>query len=189
MADTSDFKNGMCIEFNHDIYQIVEFLHVKPGKGAAFVRTKLKSMTNGKVLENTFPSGAKVKVVRVETREYQFLYKDDLGYHFMDKDSFDQVTVEEKLVDGYRFLKDGMDVLALFNTDTDTVMGVELPANVTMQVTYTEPGVRGDTASGGSQKPAEVETGTTIMVPLFVNTGEFIKVDTRTGSYVERVKV
>lgn len=188
MATTADFKNGLCIEFNHDIYTVVEFLHVKPGKGNAFVRTKLKSLTNGRVLENTFPSGAKLDIVRVETRQYQFLYKDDMGYHFMDSNSFEQVPVEEYQISNPKFLVEGMDCLALYNTDKDMVLTLDLPTSVILKVTYTEPGIKGDTASGNTLKPATVENGANVMVPLFVNMDEIIKIDTRTGDYIERVK-
>jgi len=188
MASTSEFRNGLCIKFNHDIYQVVEFLHVKPGKGAAFVRTKLKSMTNGRVLENTFPAGAKIDTVRVETRELQFLYQDDMGYNFMDSESFEQFAVEEHKINASRFLKEGAVCLALVNSEDENILGLELPHMVEMEVTYTEPGLKGDTASGSALKPAVVDNGPTVQVPLFVNQGDRIRIDTRTGDYVERVK-
>jgi len=188
MASTSEFRNGLCLKFNHDIYQVVEFLHVKPGKGAAFVRSKLKSLTNGKVLENTFPAGAKIDPVRVETREYQFIYKDDLGYHFMDSESFEQNSLEEFKINSPQFLQEGAICLVLVNTEDETVLTCELPQHIEMTVTYTEPGLRGDTASGTALKVAVVDDGPTVQVPLFVNQGDKIKIDTRTGDYVERVK-
>lgn len=188
MASTSEFRNGLCIKFNHDIYQVVEFLHVKPGKGAAFVRTKLKSMTNGRVLENTFPAGAKIDVVRVETRELQFLYQDDMGFNFMDSQSFEQFSVEEHKINAPRFLKEGAVCLALVNSEDENILGLELPHMVEMEVTYTEPGLKGDTASGSALKPAVLDNGPTVQVPLFVNQGDRIRIDTRTGDYVERVK-
>lgn len=188
MASTSEFRNGLCIKFNNDIYQVVEFLHVKPGKGAAFVRTKLRSMTNGRVLENTFPAGAKIDTVRVETREYQFLYKDDMGYNFMDSESFEQFSVEEHKINAPQFLQEGAVCLTSVNAEDDSILGLELPNSVEMEVTYTEPGLRGDTASGNALKPATVDNGPTVNVPLFVNQGDRIRIDTRTGDYIERVK-
>ncbi len=188
MASTSEFRNGLCIKFNHDIYKVVEFLHVKPGKGAAFVRTKLKSMTTGQVLENTFPAGAKIDIVRIETREYQYLYHDDIGYHFMDSDTFEQITIDKPRINAPAFLKEGIICLVLVNTDDESILGCELPQHIEYEVTYTEPGVRGDTASGNALKPATLETGNSINVPLFVNTGDRIKVDPAEGRYVERVK-
>ena len=187
MATTADFKNGLCIEYNNDLYTIVEFQHVKPGKGPAFVRTKLKSITSGKVIENTFNSGVKITTARIERRKHQFLYKDDLGFHFMDSNSFEQVTIEEQLVENHGLLKDGQEVEVLFHAETETTLSCELPPFVELTVTYTEPGVKGDTATNAT-KPATMETGATINVPLFVNEGEKIKVDTRNNAYVERVK-
>lgn len=187
MASTADFRNGLTIEYNNDLYSIVEFQHVKPGKGPAFVRTKLKSVTTGKVLDNTFSSGTKVTTARIEKRPHQFLYKDDMGYHFMDSTSFDQVMLEEKLINAPQFLKDGQEVDVLYHAETETPLSVELPPFVDLVVTYTEPGLKGDTATNAS-KPAELETGATIQVPLFIDQDEFIRVDTRTNSYSERVK-
>ena len=188
MASTSEFRNGLCLKFNNDIYQVVEFLHVKPGKGAAFVRSKLKSLTNGRVLENTFPAGAKIDPVRVETREYQFLYKDDMGYHFMDAESFEQNSLEEFKINAPQFLKEGAVCLVLVNTEDESILTCELPHHVEGTVTYTEPGLRGDTASGTALQAAVIDEGPTVQVPLFVNQGDKIKIDTRTGDYVERVK-
>lgn len=187
MASTADFRNGLTIEFNNDLYSIVEFQHVKPGKGPAFVRTKLKSVTTGKVLDNTFSSGTKVTTARIEKRPHQFLYKDDMGFHFMDSESFEQVMLEEKLINAPQFLKDGQEVDVLYHAETETPLSVELPPFVELQVTYTEPGLKGDTATNAS-KAAELETGATIQVPLFIDQDELIKVDTRTNSYSERVK-
>jgi len=187
MATTADFKNGLCIEFNNDLYSIVEFQHVKPGKGGAFVRTKLKSMTTGRVIENTFNSGVKVTTARIERRPHQFLYKDDLGHHFMDSSSFEQVSLQADLIEGHEFLKDGQEVDVIYHAETETPLSVELPPFVELKIVYTEPGVKGDTATNAS-KPAKMETGVEIQVPLFLNEGEIIKVDTRTGAYSERVK-
>tara|TARA_Y100001980_G_C14556914_1_gene353535 strand:+ start:45995 stop:46558 length:564 start_codon:yes stop_codon:yes gene_type:complete len=187
MATTADFRNGLVIEFNHDLFAIVEFQHVKPGKGPAFVRTKLKSLTTGKVIDNTFSAGHKVNTARVERRDYQFLYKDDMGYHFMDSNTFEQIPIEENLINAPQFLKDGQNVEILFHAEQERVLGCELPQHVVLTVTYTEPGLKGDTATN-TLKPAEVETGAKVQVPLFINQDEVIKVDTTTGAYVERVK-
>ncbi len=187
MATTADIKNGLCIYFSNDIYSVVEFLHVKPGKGPAFVRTKLKSLTTGKVLDNTFSSGHKIDPVRVERHEYQYLFEDDLGYNFMHNETFEQISIKKDLIDNAGLMKEGMVVEVLINAETEEPLTCELPATVEMEVTYTEPGLKGDTATN-TLKPATVETGAEIKVPLFINTGDFIKIDTRTNSYMERVK-
>lgn len=187
MATTADIKNGLCIEFNGDLFVVVEFQHVKPGKGAAFVRTKLKSLTSGKVLQNTFPSGSKINIQRVERRPYQFLYKDESGYNFMHAETFEQISIDEILINAPQFLKEGQTAEVMFHAETESVLTCELPAFVVLEVTYSEPGVKGDTATN-TLKPATVETGATVNIPLFVNVGEKIKVDTRTGEYSERVK-
>lgn len=187
MATTADFRNGLCIEFNNDLYTIVEFQHVKPGKGGAFVRTKLKSLNTGKVIENTFNAGVKITTARIERRPHQFLYKDDLGFHFMDSNTFEQISLEEKLVNGHEFMKEGQEVEVIYHAETETPLNVELPPFVILKVTYTEPGLKGDTATNAS-KPATLETGANIQVPLFIDQDEVIKVDTRTGEYYERVK-
>ncbi len=188
MATTADFRNGMCMEYNNDLFAIVQFQHVKPGKGGAFVRTKLKSMTTGKVIENTFTAGVKVTEARIERRPHQFLYKDDLGYHFMNMETYEQVSLEEKLVGNADLIKEGQDIDIIFHADTETPLNVELPPFVDLEITYTEPGVKGDTTSSTALKPATLETGATINVPIFINQGEKIKVDTRTREYSERVK-
>ncbi|MDF1550360.1 MAG: elongation factor P [Bacteroidales bacterium] len=188
MATTADFKNGLCLEFNNDLFTIVQFQHVKPGKGAAFVRTKLKSLTTGRVIENTFNSGVKVNVARIERRPYQFLYKDDMGYHFMNLENFEQIPIDENLISNSKLLKEGQEVEVVFHADTETALTCELPPFVVMEITYTEPGLKGDTASSSALKSATVETGAEINVPLFVNTGDKIKIDTRDNSYSERVK-
>lgn len=187
MANTSEIRNGLCIEYSNDIYTVVEFLHVKPGKGPAFVRTKLKSLTNGKVVDNTFPSSHKIDVVRVERRIFQYLYKDDMGFHFMDNETFDQISLDEKLLDNPQFLKEGMNLDVLFHADKDIPLTTEMPQHLIVEITYTEPGVRGDTATNVT-KPATIETGAEIKVPLFINEGDKVKIDTKTGSYLERVK-
>lgn len=188
MATTADFKNGLCLEYNNDLYTIVQFQHVKPGKGAAFVRTKLKSLTTGKVIENTFPAGVKVDVTRVERRPYQFLYADDMGYHFMHLETFEQVGIEENMIENKDLYKEGQEVEIVFHADTETPLSVDLPPFVELEITYSEPGVRGDTSSSTALKPATLETGAEIMVPIFIQQGEKIKVDTRDRSYSERVK-
>lgn len=188
MASTSEIRNGLCIDYNNDIYTVVEFLHVKPGKGAAFVRTKLKSLTSGKVVDNTFPSGHKIDVVRVERRKFQYLYNDENGYNFMDNETYDQISLSGDFLDRPEFLKEGSEIEVLYHAEKNIPLTAELPANIILEVTYTEPGVRGDTATNVT-KPATVETGAEVKVPIFINQGDFIKIDTKTGSYLERVKM
>ncbi|MDX1363048.1 elongation factor P [Arenibacter latericius] len=187
MATTSDIRKGLCIRYNSDIYKIIEFLHVKPGKGPAFVRTKLKSVSTGKVLENTFSAGHKLDDVRVETRSYQFLYSEGEMYHFMNTDDYNQISLQESALDAPNLLKEGEVVTILFNTEDSMPLSVDMPASVILEVTYTEPGVKGNTATNAT-KPATVETGATINVPLFINEGDKVKVDTEKGAYIERVK-
>jgi elongation factor P len=187
MASTADFRNGLVIEFNNDLYTIVQFQHVKPGKGPAFVRTKLKSLKNGRVIDNTFSSGTKVTLARVERRPYQYLYKDDMGYYFMHLETFEQIHVNESMIDNHEFLLEGQGVEIVVHADTETVLSVDIPQFVVMEVTYSEPGLKGDTATN-TLKHAKVQNGSTIMVPLFVNTGDKIKIDTSNKTYVERVK-
>lgn len=188
MATTADFRNGLCIEFNNDLYTIVQFQHVKPGKGPAFVRTKLKSLTTGRVIENTFSSGVKVNTARVERRPYQFLYLDEVGYHFMHLETFEQISLQSEMFENADLMKEGQEVEIVVHADTETPLSVDLPPFVELEVTYTEPGEKGNTASSSALKPAELETGAKINVPLFIETGEMIKVDTRDRSYSERVK-
>ncbi len=188
MATTAEFKNGMCIEYNNGLYVITQFQHVKPGKGSAFVRTKLKSLKTGKVIDNTFNAGVKINIARIERRPYQYLYKDDLGFHFMHQTTFEQTYIEEKLLEHPDLMVEGQEVEIVFHADTETPLSCELPPFIIQEVTYTEPGLKGDTASSSALKPATVETGASINVPLFVNTGDKIKIDTRTRSYSERVK-
>ena len=187
MASTADFRNGLVIEFNDDLYTIVQFQHVKPGKGPAFVRTKLKSLKTGRVIDNTFSSGTKVNIARVERRPYQYLYQDDVGYYFMHLESFEQIHVSEEMIGSHEFLKEGQNVEVVVHTDTETVLTVDLPQSVIMEVTYTEPGLRGDTANN-ALKQAKIETGSTIMVPLFINVGDRIRIDTANRTYIERAK-
>ncbi len=187
MASTSDIRNGLCIEYNHDIFTIVEFQHVKPGKGNAFVRTKLKSLKTGRVIENTFPAGHKIDVVRVERREYQYLYNDDTTYHFMNNETFEELAIQVTMIENADLLKEGAIASIVFHAEKEEPLSVELPSHMVLEVTYTEPGLKGDTATN-TLKPATVETGAEVRVPLFVNQGDFIKVDTRDRSYIERVK-
>lgn len=188
MASTADFKNGLCIKYNNDLYTITQFQHVKPGKGAAFVRTKLKNVKTGKVIDNTFNAGVKVEIQRIERRTYQYLYKDDTGCILMNTETFDQIPLEESLINAPELLKEGQEIEIVYHADTETPLYAELPPFVVMEVTYTEPGLKGDTTSSTALKPATVETGATINVPLFVNQGDKIKIDTRDKSYSERVK-
>ena len=187
MASTSIIKNGLCLDYNNDIYTVVEFLHVKPGKGPAFVRTKIKSLTTGKVLDNTWPAGHKIFPVRVERRKFQFLYSDISGYHFMNQETYDQVALQEDFISNAGLMKEGELIEMLYHSENETPITIELPQYVTLAITYTEPGLKGDTATNAT-KPAKVETGAEVRVPLFINEGDVIKIDTRTGSYQERVK-
>lgn len=187
MANTSDIRNGLCIRYNHDIYKIIEFLHVKPGKGPAFVRTKLKSVTTGKVIDNTFSAGHKIEDVRVETHKFQYLYPEGDMYHFMNVEDYNQITLNVKTIDNPGLLKEGEVVTVIINSEDDMPLSVEMPTSVILEVTSTEPGVKGNTATNAT-KPATVETGATINVPLFINEGDKIKVETAKGTYKERVK-
>jgi elongation factor P len=186
MPSTSDFRPGLVIKYNNELWQIIEFQHVNPGNWRAFVRTKLKNIRSGKVIENRFRAGESIETVRIERKEFQFLYRDGSGLVFMDKENYEQLSIDDSVVgDGARFLKDGESVDILFN-GTD-ITGVEMPITVELAVTETVPGVRGDSANAGT-KPAKVETGATVNVPLFVNEHDVVKIDTRTGEYIERVK-
>ena len=188
MASTADIRNGLCIDYNGVLYTITQFQHVKPGKGPAFVRTKLKNLLTGKVIDNTFTSGAKINIARVERRPYQFLYKDDMGYNLMHSETFEQITLGEAFIEKPDLMKEGMEVEVVYHADTETPLICDMPAFVVMEVTYTEPGIKGDTSSSTALKQATVESGAIIMVPLFVNQGDKIKIDTRDSSYTERVK-
>lgn len=188
MATTADFKNGLCIEFNNELWTIVEFQHVKPGKGPAFVRTRIRNLKTGRVLENTFTAGVKIDLARVERRPYQFLYKEGANtYTFMHNETYEQLEIQGELINNSGLLKEGQIVEIMYHTDTDTPLSCELPPFVDLEVTYTEPGVKGDTATNAAKR-AIVETGAEVFVPLFIETGEKIKVDTRTNKYSERVK-
>lgn len=185
MLSTTDFRRGLKIELDGVPYEIVDFQHVKPGKGGAFVRTKLRNMLNGRTVENTFRSGEKMEKPDMETRSMQYLYKDSSGFVFMDMESYEQFSVEDGVL-GQKggFLVDGMELTMLMYRGK--ALDVDLPASVVLEITHTEPGVKGDTVSGAT-KPATLSTGVTLNVPLFVNEGEKIKVDTRTGEYLGRV--
>ncbi|WP_108867324.1 elongation factor P [Aquimarina aquimarini] len=187
MASTSDIRNGLCIKYNHDIYKIIEFLHVKPGKGPAFVRTKLKSVTTGKVIDNTFSAGHKIEDVRVETHKFQYLYAEGDTFHFMNTEDYNQITLEKSSLDAPGLLKEGEVVTIIINSEDQMPLSVEMPASVILEVTATEPGVKGNTATNAT-KPATVETGAEVMVPLFINEGDKIKVETDKGTYKERIK-
>ncbi|MDO6596754.1 elongation factor P [Oceanihabitans sp. 2_MG-2023] len=187
MATTSDIRNGLCIKYNNDIYKIIEFLHVKPGKGPAFVRTKMKSVTSGKVLDNTFSAGHKLDDVRVETHKFQYLYNDGEFYHFMNEADYSQIRLLESALDNPGLMKEGEVVTIQINAEDNMPLSVDLPASVILEITATEPGVKGNTATNAT-KPATVETGATVNVPLFINEGDKIKVETEKGTYKERVK-
>ncbi len=187
MANTSDIRKGLCIRYNSDIFKIIEFLHVKPGKGPAFVRTKLKSVTTGKVIDNTFSAGHKIDDVRVETRSYQYLYSEGDSFHFMNTVDYDQISLQRDALDAADLLKEGEIVTIMFNTEDSMPLSVDMPASVVLEVTHSEPGVKGNTATNAT-KPATVETGARINVPLFINEGDKIKIDTEKGTYMERVK-
>lgn len=188
MASTSDIRNGLCIRYNHDIYKIIEFLHVKPGKGPAFVRTKLKSVTTGKVLDNTFSAGHKIEDVRVETHQFQYLYNEGDTYHFMNTEDYTQITLQKSSLDAPELLKEGEVVTVIMNAEDGMMpLSVEMPASVILEVTHTEPGVKGNTATNAT-KPATVETGAIVNVPLFINEGDKIKIETEKGTYKERIK-
>ena len=187
MATTSDIRNGLCIRYNHDIFKIIEFLHVKPGKGPAFVRTKLKSVTSGKVIDNTFSAGHKLDDVRVETHKFQYLYSEGETFHFMNTEDYSQIELQKTILDSPDLMKEGQVVTVLINSEDDMPLTVDMPASVILEVTATEPGVKGNTATNAT-KPATVETGATVNVPLFINEGDKIKVETAKGTYKERVK-
>ena len=188
MATTSEIRNGLCLEFNGKLYTIVQFQHVKPGKGPAFVRTKLKNLEDGRVVENTFSAGEKIFPIRVERRPYQYLYNDEAGYNFMHQETFEQISIPKELIDNADLLKEGNVVEVMFHTEDERALTCELPPFVELIVTYTEPGLKGDTASSNVMKPATVETGAMIRVPLFINIGEKIRIDTRSREYYERAK-
>ena len=187
MHDLSDFKKGLKVMVDGQPYSVVDFQHVKPGKGNAFVRCRMKGLKSGRMLEHTFPAGHEIITARVIRRPQQFLYKDDMGYNFMDQETFEQISIDGKTIENNDFLKEGDVCEVVIHEETNQILACELPQHVALEITYSEDAVAGNTATN-AQKPATLETGATVMVPLFVNQGEKIKVDTRTRQYVERVK-
>lgn len=187
MANTSDIKNGVCLNLDGKLVQVIEFQHVKPGKGPAFVRTKLRNIENGRVVDHTFSAGHKIEIIRIENRSYQYLYQDGNFFVFMNTDNYEQVNIDQKMVDKKEYLKEGIICSILFHAEEETPLVVELPQFIETEVTYTEPGVKGDTATN-TMKPATIDTGAEVKVPLFIDTGDKIKVDIQKGQYVERIK-
>lgn len=184
MISSNDFRNGVTIEIDNDVWQVVDFQHVKPGKGAAFVRAKLKNIRTGAVVERTFNAGEKIPQAHVDRREMQFLYESDHMYNFMDTENYEQIALsEEQLGDAKQFLKENMILGIMFFQEN--IIGVDVPNSVELVVVETDPGLRGDTATGGI-KPAKLETGYVVKVPLFINVGDVLRIDTRTGEYIER---
>ena len=187
MATTSDISRGMILKLENNLYTVVEFGENKTARAAAKVWAKLKGVDNARTIEKTWNSGENIYPVRVEKKAYQYLYKDESGYSFMDNETFEQITLAEQMIDAPQFLKDGGEVFIFINTETEQPIGAALPEKIVLQVTYCEPGLRGDTATR-ALKPAKVETGANVQVPLFVNEGELIRINTKNGEYVERVK-
>ena len=187
MATTSDIKNGLCMRLNNKLYTVIEFQHVKPGKGPAFVRTKLREIETGKVLDHTFSAGHKIDPVRIERRPYQFLYEEEAGFNFMHTETFEQVLIPSALIEKTEYLREEMVCEITFHAEEELPLLVDLPMHIEAEITYTEPGIKGDTATN-TLKPATIDTGAEVRVPLFIDNGEKIKIDTRTGTYVERVK-
>ncbi len=187
MINAQDIKNGTCIRMDGRLYFCVEFLHVKPGKGNTFMRTKLKDVVDGRVLERRFNIGEKLEDVRVERRPFQYLYTDGDDDIFMNNETYEQIPINKELVTGAAYMKEGDTVEVVTDASTETVLFAEMPIKTVLKITYTEPGLKGDTATN-TLKPATVETGAEVRVPLFINEGELIEVDTRDGSYIGRVK-
>ncbi len=187
MATTADIRNGLILKLDGNLYTVIEFGQNKTARAAAKVWAKMKGVDNHRTIEHTWNSGDTIYPVRVERREFQFLYKDDSGFNLMDNNTFEQIVVPESQIERPELFKDGQQCFVLVNTETEMPMSVELPPHVVLKVTYSEPGIKGDTATR-TLKPATLETGATVMVPLFVDTDELIRVDTKTGAYVERVK-
>ena len=188
MASTADFRNGLVLTWKDDLWQINEFMHVKPGKGGAFVRAKLRNLRNGKLVDTTFRAGERVETARVERRQMQYLYEDETGLHFMNTETYEQVALRTDLVPGKDLIKEGATIDVLFDAATDDALSAELPRTVELKVAQTDPGVKGDTATGAT-KPATLESGATVMVPLFINEGDVVRVDTETASYQTRVSM
>src|SRR5690554_419371 len=187
MATTADIRNGLCIKHQGKLYTIIEFQHVKPGKGPAFVRTKIRNLETGKVLDHTFSAGHSIDIIRIEHRPYQYLYAEENGFHFMNTENYEQVFLDKVLVEKPEFLQEGMICTIMYHADEEVPLNVELPSFIEAEITYTEPGIRGDTATN-AMKPATIDSGAEVRVPLFINQGDKIKIDTRTGQYSERVK-
>ena len=187
MATTADFRNGLCFNHNGEPWKIESFLHVKPGKGPAFVRTKIRNLNTGRLLENTFTSGVKIDVITVENRKYQFLYSDGNDYHLMNKEDYEQIMIQKDFIENVEFLKEGGTIEVLFHADQGIPLSAQVPSHVVLEITFTEPGIKGNTATNAT-KPARTESGSTINVPLFINEGDKIKIDTSTRSYIERIK-
>lgn len=187
MATTADFRNGLCIQHNKEPWKIESFQHVKPGKGPAFVRTKIRNLNTGRLLENTFTSGVKIDIIRVENRKYQFLYSEGLDYHLMNTDDYEQIMLQKDFIENVEFLKEGSNIDVLFHADKGLPLSASLPPHIILEITHTEPGVKGNTATN-TFKPATTETGATLQVPLFINEGDKIKIDTEKKAYIERVK-
>lgn len=187
MASTADIRNGLCINHNNKLVQIIEFQHVKPGKGPAFVRTKLKGIEDGRVVDHTFPAGHKIEVVRIENRSYQYLYKEGSGYHFMNTDTYEQIYIEGHMIEKPEFMREEEVCTIIFHAEEEMPLVVEQSQFMEAEVTYTEPGIKGDTATN-SMKPATIDTGAEVRVPLFIDTGDKIKIDIQKGAYVERIK-
>lgn len=187
MATTADMRSGLILKIDGSLYSVIEFGQNKTARAAAKVWAKLKGVDNSRTIEQTWNSGETIYPVRVEKKTYQYLFKDDTGYTFMDVETYEQITVAETMIDAPKFLKDGQEVSVAINGETELPMSVELPDKIVLTVTYSEPGMRGDTATK-TLKPATVETGATVNVPLFVNEGEMIRVNAKTGEYIERVK-
>ena len=187
MATTADFRNGLCFNHNGEPWKIESFLHVKPGKGPAFVRTKIRNLNTGRLLENTFTSGVKIDVIRVENRKYQFLYAEGNDYHLMNIDDYEQIIMQKDFIENVQFLREGENIEVLFHADQGMPLSAQVPSHVVLEISHTEPGIRGNTATN-TFKPAKTETGADIQVPLFINEGDKIKIDTVKGSYIERVK-
>ena len=187
MATTADFRNGLCFNLNGDPWKIVSFLHVKPGKGPAFVRTKIRNLNTGRLLENTFTSGVKIDVIRVENRKYQFLYSEGKDYHLMNNEDYEQLMMQKDFIENVEFLKEGENIEVLFHADKGIPLSAQVPSHVILEITFTEPGLKGNTATNAT-KPATTETGAKINVPLFISEGDKIKIDTIKKSYIERIK-
>lgn len=187
MINCQDVKNGMCIKLDGHFYFVVEFLHVKPGKGNTIMRIKLKDVVDGRVIDRTYQIGFKLEDVRIERRPYQFVYKDGESYIFMNQETFEQIPIDAASINGVAFMKEGSVVEVVSDASTETILFADVPVKVPLKIVYTEPGLKGDTATNAT-KPAKLETGAEIRVPLFINEGETVEVDTRDGSYVGRIK-